>query len=78
MTYPTKRNLDGIYFRVQRDGKWVNVCYSDMTWDERDEIARRRAEQTTPEEQAHWWRSMANLLAEQLYDMGEQLGVTRE
>jgi hypothetical protein len=25
-----QRNLDGIYFRVKRDGKWVTVCYSDM------------------------------------------------
>lgn len=73
-----QRNLDGIYFRVQRDGKWMNVCYSDMTADERDEIVRKRAETSTPEEQAAWWRSMADLLADQLYDMGEQLGVMCE
>ena len=24
------RNLDGYYFRVKRDGKWDNVCWSDM------------------------------------------------
>jgi len=74
----TQRNLDGIYFRVERDGKWQNICYSDMEQCERDEIARKRAESTTPAEQAQWWRSMADLLADQLYDMGEQLGVTRE
>ena len=34
MSYPTQRNLDGAYFRVQRDGKWLNVCYSDMTDEE--------------------------------------------
>ena len=73
-----QRNLDGIYFRVQRDGKWMNVCYSDMTKDERDEVARKRAETGTPEEQVAWWRSMADLLADQLYDMGEQLGVMCE
>lgn len=73
-----QRNLDGIYFRVQRDRKWANVCYSDLEQEERDEIARRRAEQTTPAEQAAWWRSMADLLADQLYDMGEQLGVVCE
>ncbi len=73
-----QRNLDGIYFRVQRDGKWTNVCYSDMTADERDEVARKRAETSTPEEQVAWWRSMADLLADQLYDMGEQLGVMCE
>jgi hypothetical protein len=73
-----QRNLDGVYFRVKRDGKWDNVCYSDMEQDERDEIARMRAEKSTIEEQAAWWRSMADILADQLYDMGEQLGVTCE
>lgn len=73
-----QRNLDGIYFRVERDGKWRNVCYSDMEQRERDEIARMRAEKSTIEEQAQWWRAMADILADQLYDMGEQLGVTCE
>ena len=73
-----QRNLDGIYFRVQRDGKWQNVCYSDMEQRERDEIASRRAETSTTSEQAQWWRSMADILADQLYDMGERLGVMCE
>ena len=78
MTHKKQRNLDGIYFRVNRDGEWQSVCYSDMTQSERDEIARKRAEHATPAEQAQWWRSMADMLADRLYDMGEQLGVTCE
>ena len=73
-----QRNLDGVYFRVKRDGRWQNVCYSDMTADERDEIARKRAEHATPEQQAEWWRSMADILADALYDMGEQFGIAGE
>ena len=73
-----QRNLDGIYFRVERDGKWQNVCYSDMEQAERDEVARKRAEHATIDEQARWWRNMADVLADQLYDMGEQLGVVCE
>lgn len=73
-----QRNLDGIYFRVERDGKWQNVCYSDMEQVERSEIALERAKHATLEEQVTWWRSMADLLADQLYDMGEQLGVVCE
>lgn len=73
-----QRNLDGVYFRVKRDGEYGNVCFSDMTAEERDEIAASRAENTTPEQQIAWWRSMANILADQLYDMGEQLGVMCE
>ena len=73
-----QRNLDGVYFRVKRDGKWQNICYSDLTEDERDEIARKRAEHATPEQQAQWWRSMADILADALYDMGEQFGIAGE
>ena len=30
------RNLDGIYFRVYRGGRFCNVCLSDMTTEERE------------------------------------------
>jgi len=73
-----QRNLDGVYFRVERDGKWDNVCFSDMTNEERDKIATMRAKHSTLEEQAQWWRSMADILADQLYDMGEQFGIVGE
>ncbi len=73
-----QRNLDGVYFRVKRDGRWQTICYSDMEQRERDEIARKKMETSTPAEQAQWWRSMADLLADQLYDMGERLGVMCE
>lgn len=36
--YPIERNLDGIYFRVKRDGKWYSICLSDMTEEEMREI----------------------------------------
>ena len=70
-----QRNLDGVYFLVERDGKRQNVCYSDMEQAERDEIARQMAEHATPEERIAWWRSMADIMADKLYEMGEQLGV---
>lgn len=73
-----RRNLDGAYFRVERDGRWENVCYSDMEQRERDRIAEMRAERSTPEEQAAWWRSLADHLADSLYDVGEQLGLMYE
>ena len=43
-----QRNYDGIYFRVQRDGKWQNICYSDMTQRERGEIARKEDGELDP------------------------------
>ena len=73
-----QRNLDGVYFRVERSGKWENVCYSDMEQKEREEVVAARVADRTPEERAAWWRSLADILADQLYDMGEQLGVVCE
>lgn len=43
------RNLDGYYFRVERNGKWQSICWSDLTEEERykaidkyDEAALKR------------------------------------
>jgi hypothetical protein len=77
-TTKKQRGLDGVYFRVERDGKWIPVCYSDLTHAERDEIARKREEYAAPEVQVSWWRSLADILADQLYDIGEQFGIEGE
>ena len=37
---PTVRNLDGVYYRVIRDGKCVNRCFSDLSEDEQDVIMK--------------------------------------
>ena len=73
-----QRNLDGIYFRVQRDGRWENVCYSDMTPDERGEVIYDRMDERPLEEQVGYYRRLAELMADQLYGMGEQLEVMCE
>ena len=38
------RNLDGIYFRVERDGKWQNLCFSDLTEEEREEVLKDKSQ----------------------------------
>lgn len=35
MTYPEIKDLDGIYIRVERKGKWMSLCLSDCTSEER-------------------------------------------
>jgi len=30
-TYPEPRNLDSVFVRVERDGKMVNRCFTDLT-----------------------------------------------
>mgnify|MGYP000243585563 FL=1 len=43
---PVFRNLDGVYYRVVRDGKHVNRCFSDLSEAEQDGImAEYNAEQ---------------------------------
>lgn len=73
-----QRNLDGVYFRVQRDGKVLNICYSDMTEDERKRIIYNRMDDKPLEEQASYYKRLAEIMADSLYDMGEQLGVMCE
>lgn len=73
-----QRNLDGVYFRVQRDGKWLNVCYSDMTEDERNTVIYDRMSDKPMDEQVGYYRRLAEIMADSLYDMGEQLGVMCE
>lgn len=66
-----KRNLDGIYFRIQRDGKnWEDVCWTDLTVEERFEVSK------------HWtfdnWRQCALMLTDVIIDIGNQLDLTTQ
>ena len=36
-------DLDGIYFRVKRDGKWQSLCVSDLTPEELKSVTDLRA-----------------------------------
>lgn len=65
-----KRNLDSVYFRVKRDGKWDNVCFSDMTKEERNKVMENR--------DSEWLKSMCQILADTIADIGEQLDIVRE
>lgn len=58
-----KRNLDGCYFRIQRDGKWENICFTDLTADEREEVCKGRS--------AFWLKSLLFHIADKLQEVGE-------
>lgn len=64
------RDLDGFYFRVKRDGKWQNICFSDLTPDEKMEVGKDKS--------LEWWRSLAIGLGENLYTIGEEFDLVRE
>lgn len=61
------RNLDGIYFRVKRDEKWENVCFSDLTEAEREEVCKDRP--------AEWYKSLAYRLADCLKTIGDTFDI---
>lgn len=65
-----KRNLDGIYFRVERDGKWDNVCFSDLTDEERNKVMDGRTDE--------WLRQMCCLLANTIRNIGEQFDIVAQ
>ena len=66
----TQRNLDGIYFRIQRDGKWTNVCFSDMIEVEMLEVLEGRNEA--------WLKNMCIILARTLRQIGDEFDLYGE
>ena len=37
-----KYDMDGIYFRIKRNDKYENVCFSDLTDEERVEVCSNK------------------------------------
>ena len=67
--YPIIRELDGIYFRVNREDRWVNICWTDLTWKEREEISIDKP--------LEWWKEMALCLTRTLRDIGDYLDIQK-
>lgn len=38
------RNLDGVYFRVKRDDKYQNICFTDLTEEETEEVLNGKSD----------------------------------
>lgn len=70
MTVPVCRNLDSVYYRVVRDGKYVNRCFSDLTESEQDEVmAEYNAEQL---------RRLCRQICVSLRHIGDTLDLVRD
>ena len=61
------RKLDGVYFRVERDGKWQNICFTDLTEEEIETVVGERS--------TEWWKSLALILKGVINDIGEQFDI---
>ena len=59
-----KRNLDGVYFRIQRDGKWDSICFTDLTDAEMDEVLKNK--------DRVWILGLAKILAKTIQNIGYQ------
>ena len=64
------RNLDGVYFRVQRNNKWQSICFSDLTEEEMKEVMKGKSNE--------WLQSLAIGLAKTLRNIGDQLDLSME
>lgn len=65
-----KRNLDGIYFRVLRDGKWDNICFSDLTPSEMDGVLANR--------NIEWLKQLCVHIGLSLQYVGKQYNISNE
>ena len=64
------RHLDGVYFRVKRDNEWQDICFSDLTEEERNKMMENRS--------VKWLQSLCNILANKLKDIGDQFDLMCE
>jgi len=62
-----KRNLDGVYFRVQRNGKWDNICFSDLTTEEMQNVLVNK--------NIEWLRQLAIHLGVSLRKVGDEFDI---
>ena len=63
--YPVPRNLDGVYVRVERYGKSVNRCFSDLTTEEQERFMSKF--------DTEGLKRLCLLMTERLRDIGDQL-----
>lgn len=64
------RQLDGIYLRIKRDGKWQSVCLSDMTKEE--------LEANLNPVRGEWLKGAVIHLALTIHAIGEKFSIIRE
>lgn len=60
-----QRNLDGVFFRIRRNDKWENICWTDLTDEERSLVSKERP--------IEWWQGLTEILTHTLVDIGNQL-----
>lgn len=62
------RELDGVYFRIKRDGKYDAYCFSDLTEEEMDSVLDGRSNE--------WLISLCKTLGSTIKRIGDQFDLT--
>ena len=65
--YPIIHGLDGVYFRIKRNNKWEDICFSDLVEEEQEEIMRDRDKE--------WLKSLCKILGNTIHKIGEQFNI---
>ncbi len=66
----TKRELDGVYFRVKRGKHWESICFSDLSDEEMDKVLEGHSVQ--------WLKSVCKILGRTIRGIGDKLDICRE
>lgn len=61
------RDLDGVYFRVKRDGSWQSICFSDLSDEEMDKVLEGHSVQ--------WLKSTCKILGHTIRCIGDELEI---
>lgn len=58
------RDIDGVYFRIERDGEFQNLCFSDLTTEERRKVMEGRSNE--------WLKSLCEYLGSLIREIGDK------
>lgn len=61
----TKRELDGVYFRVKRGKHWESICFSDLSDEEMEKVLEGHS--------VEWLKSTCKILGKTIRDIGDSL-----
>lgn len=61
------RDLDGVYFRVERDGKFDSVCFSDLAEVQMRDVLKGHSKEQLLE--------MCVILGKRIREIGDQLDI---
>ena len=61
------RELDGVYFRIKRNDKWDNICFSDLTEEEMNKVLEGK--------DTEWLKSLCIILGKTLREIGDYFDI---